>query len=390
MPIIKTILFVIAILIIIITFAFIMQCTDTGHVRVDWNGVEWVRKHKLDAVDNRGLSSEMYYVIKGSYEFTVYENINIDSLRSEAIAKLIRDEVIRKQNKGRWYRYDDLDRLLENSKSLYNDLINRSGAVDGYFVLFDHTQRYDKKKEVYVYEPIIYIPKERYARYPESVRVPLNKCIDSMVGEELSKLDDEGEVVLILSGIEVTLDNFRINAEDKKKVNDILAYAPKNIRSFMDDIFSGQKGFSIKNFPNGKYEMEGNMLINLKGFVKSFLKIKQPGYKYDLTCVGYSDKRPVRNRIKYSDKGNLRLPQGVMEQYNIADNDYKDINNNLELSIARAYEGAKIIFDSLDNGLLGIAGRDGINIYYSGGGVYYSEDYSAARRIKVKITKKEY
>ena len=382
------IIFAVFLVVIALIGVFFDKCTNIDKIEVP--GFKWERRDKLAEIDNRGLSDERYYVFERRFVFKVESGDDPNVFRDEALKKMIIENVIKGGKVGRWYKEDNIEDLVLSVDNLYDALVKKRGAIDAYFVLFDHKDSYEEENNLYVYEPTIYVPKERYMRFPDEVRSPLKKYLDHLHLDELQKLNDQNEVVVVLTGIKLNAGNFDLSPINKEKVKEILLYVPDNIRIFIEKIIFDEKEIEIKNFKEAEYIMEGEMIQNLKTFVRNFLNSRPKGYEYDLICIGYSDKRLLNRNIKYYGSANLHLSKNEISMFKKDKKIIKQIKNNLHLSIARAYSGAEIIFKSVNDGVQGDVGGMGADVYYSGGGAVENDDLSAARHIKVKVIKKEF
>ncbi|NTW72712.1 MAG: hypothetical protein HGA49_10805 [Eubacteriaceae bacterium] len=350
-------------------------------------------ERKLPHIDNNGLLENRYFTYTGSYSFPVNNGgqRELDSLRNEAIKRLINEQIVNgSDTQERWFYRDKISDLIKDVNDVYGALLNKSNPVNVYFVLSGHEDAYDEKSKKYVYTPLVMVPKERYMRYPKDIGVPLKKYLDGLYVKEIHELNNKDTLEVVLTGVELDRNKFHLNEKELNEIAGILNLSPKSIGLFITDLISGHNGLVVDNFSSGEYELEGKMEAALVAFVKNFMNERPKGYEYDIYCFGYADERPMNKTINY--QGGADFTKGTdqpvfLENLNGPRSDYL-INENKSLSIARAYAGSRIIKQYVVSEGYSGGKNPLINIYYQGKGVMNTKNYDYARQIKIIIIKK--
>lgn len=349
----------------------------------------------LPFIDDNGLLENRYFTYTGSYSFPINNGgqKELDSLRNEAIKRLIHENFVNgSDSQKRWFYKDKFSDLLKDVNNVYGALLSKSNPVNVYFVLSGrHNDAYDENQNLYTYSPVIMVPKERFMRYPKNISVPLKKYLDGLYMKEIQDLKNKDSVEVVLTGVALDRDNFHLSKEGFSEIVLILKFAPDNVDLFIRDLISGHNGLVVDNFSSGEYELEGKMEAALVAFIKNFMNERPKGYEYDIYCYGYTDERPINKSINYT--GGADFAKGVdtpvlLESLDGPKYDYL-IDDNKLLSTARAYAGARIIKQYVVSEGDGNSKNPSINVFYAGKGVMNSNNYDNARQIKLLIVRKK-
>lgn len=367
------------------------------------NKTDIIDDANLEDLFSRGIDKSRYFEIndKRSISLDRIKKSELSRWRISALKDMIsahldadKIEISNSSILDRWYMNTNLIPLLTDEIELYNNLINKKGNISKFITLYNHRAYFDCINRTYNYNITFLIPSNSFMIFPEEMRGPIKELLNNLYDDKLKQLYDRKSITINLYFdiflIMLNDKNFRhkiANIFDKSSSisPEILQYFDPSTQDFFSNILDNT--IPISSFSTGEYNLSGDMIYLLEEFTKRFLKIRNNKFHYKIICEGFSDIRPIKNKISYYGNANLLLEKHTPKEFNInRDNNSTTITNNLSLSIARAYNGTKIINKVLDSELIGEE-RKSVILFYSGGGEIGESPLAAYRRIELTITK---
>lgn len=147
------------------------------------------------------------------------------------------------------------------------------------------------------------------------------------------------------------LDALKDAVSDYMRQSDMSAclfLADDGSRDFLERL---REGMSIQGFKSGQYDIPELMDRLLERTVLNALRIavEEAGDEpVNIICIGHTDNSPVRGKIPYKGGAKLDTPISTPVTYRPSGSiEIQYINNNLELSLARAWAGAATLHSML-------------------------------------------
>ncbi len=359
-----------------------------------------VNDYNVRKISQRGIKSERFFE-QFYHDDICLSKLQVDNLAEWRNKKLM--EFIQRHlninnlnhdnsNGNKWYRNTNLSPLLSDENELYKNLVKRTGDISRFITLYEEEAYFDCNASTYNYRVVILTPKNPLMVFPEEIQSLIKKEIDSLFNEKIIQLKHQSHITIdIYNDIFIRLINNHEFIKRVKKIflnseavsEDILEYFDPPTKSFFENIFGMEA--QISPFGSGEYILSGDVSFLIEVFTKRFLRNIEYGRQYKIVSKGFADSRTIISNINYFDGANLALPKNNEEEIETASKNFKIIDNNIKLSIARGYSGADIINKILDEELVGEQ-RKNVKIFYSGGGAIPGPPHATYRRIDLIIS----
>lgn len=344
----------------------------------------------------RGIDKDRYF-IEEPWRSIPLSQISIDKLsewRMKAFKEMIEDHFKHAQN-DRWYANIDFSPLFSNESGLHSDLINKKGFIAWVITIKEQEAYVDCQTQTYKYRLVFAIPRNSLMIFPEKIRSVITEHLSELYDEKLRQLASNNAIRINLYD-DIFLEMFR-NEKFKKAImdefkvlsinlSDVVEFIDVPLRDFFYNILNQRT--IIKSFNRGEYKLSSDMTLFLDIFTNRFLKLRDRFRRYTITCEGYADSSPIKQAIPYGGKADITLESHRKEDFHDSNSllGSQYITHNLALSIARGFEGARVISNILDSKLIGEERRS-IKVFYSGGDEIPGPPLSAYRKIELHISK---
>lgn len=281
-----------------------------------------------------------------------------------------------------------IKRLMEADNLSVNEFFENRDYLDNFILIYQEGATYQCNSCEYAYSIELLSPKDKQYQIPEDIRTTVYKYLEKEGGIPRINLDHQNQMTIDLSNIFVNLIN---NAQFNKEMLPLIE-KHKNVFNFLDDesalfLEKIKNKETVIHFPRGSYYINSLSRIIINNIYQRLEELiyQKPDQKIEVICVGYTDASKILAPISYNgmaQSGNepIRMDEAGLPFIQ------PEIKNNLELSFARAYEGASYFNERINKEL---RQKGKVSVFYQGKGVaYQAQNPWQKRRIEFIIRNK--
>lgn len=319
----------------------------------------------------------------------------IEELREKSFKQAIQwAESIQTYNLGGY-----LSEFYSGEKQLdYNRILddltdeNKKADLKNILTIYSFEEKINCRECAFEYNVTFATPKDKEIVIPSQIRRMLkgytseSPTFSKFKQQDFSEpIDETINLVNILKDI-LLKDRFK---EDFKTLLDehhgYIKYLDEETSAFFDELITDT--VKIDNFPPGSYNLSSVMTFLVNEIAEVLLKgiRDNPAKSWEITITGYADPSPIGKPLPYPGKGRWLEGKSIMEKDNNQGTPINpSIENNTELSYARAYSGLMYLKDKLNLKLPKNIFKK-VSFIYKGAGVDLTEELDKWQKRRIEI-----
>jgi hypothetical protein len=283
---------------------------------------------------------------------------------------------------------------LAARRDVMEQLLRQSGDLARMVNVVNHRALVDCRAGIYRYFASFWILKEPARAMNERTYRVLDSSAERIIRERISAEGANPDQVIINTDIDLVQplladEELRNHLRSNLRPEDLeflRTYVPGTWQ-FIQSLVGNTD--SVFPFESGKYHVSGEMTYAVDLVVRTFVRSRTPGGRYQIVSRGFADANPIHTPIAYTGAANLRLSPDRIAPLTETARRPGPIGNNQELSVARGFSGAVGIEAALDAAVTSKEERGTFEVFYSGGGPILGPVRDSHRRIDIIIIRRD-